>query len=156
MRKRLWRRRLTADRADLAFTGAGSASFLPSCRQIEAAAHPPAMLATPRTASRAKLPAAARSLKSWSTLTLPRTRALRPPWRRRMQWACLRSCLGLGPGGVVVGLPSGISLGLAGLLQKGFVDADADDPAVLGGGAARPQRAARARLAEARIASPRS
>src|SRR5207247_10004878 len=62
--------------------------------------------------------------------------------------------LHLGPGGLVVGLPAGIGLGLAGLLQKGFVGADADRPAALGGGAARPQRAARARLAEAGIPTP--
>jgi hypothetical protein len=48
-----------------------------------------------------------------------------------MQWACLRSCEDHpGSGGFVVGLPPEVGLGLSGLLQKSFVDADADDPAV--------------------------
>jgi hypothetical protein len=49
---------------------------------------------TPRVAKRARLTAAASSLKSRVTRTRPRTRARRPPWRRRSRWASLRSTLG--------------------------------------------------------------
>ena len=62
---------------------------------------------------------------------LPPTRAVRPPWRRRMQSACLRSCEDhLGPGGPVVVLPPGIGLGLRALgpsapEQMGFGSAGA-------------------------------
>jgi hypothetical protein len=53
---------------------------------------------TPRLVNRARLTAAASSLKSWATRTRPRTRARRPPWRRRSRCASLRSTLGRGPG----------------------------------------------------------
>jgi hypothetical protein len=59
---------------------------------------------------RARLTAAASSRQSWVTRTRPRTRARRPPWRRRSRWASLRSTVGRwarcrawcwpGPGGV--------------------------------------------------------
>jgi hypothetical protein len=48
----------------------------------------------PRVASLARLMAAARREKSAATRTRPRVRARRPPWRRRMRWAILRSTLG--------------------------------------------------------------
>jgi hypothetical protein len=54
---------------------------------------PPA-LTRPRTASRARFTAAARSAKSAPTLSRPWTRARLPPWRRRMRWASLRSTFG--------------------------------------------------------------
>ena len=45
-------------------------------------------------ARRARLVAAASSAKSCATRTQPRTRARRPPCRRRMRWANLRSTFG--------------------------------------------------------------
>jgi hypothetical protein len=48
----------------------------------------------PSTPSRARLTAAASRLRSAATLTRPRTRTRRPPWRRRTRWASLRSTLG--------------------------------------------------------------
>lgn len=48
-----------------------------------------------RVARRCRLWAAARRLKSASTLVRPRTLARRPPWRRYMRWASFRSIFGL-------------------------------------------------------------
>ena len=48
----------------------------------------------PSTPSRAMFTAAASSEKSAATLAVPRTRARRPPCRRRIRWAILRSTLG--------------------------------------------------------------
>jgi hypothetical protein len=59
-----------------------------------AAAHPPGRERTRRTANRARLTAAASSRQSCPTRTRPRTRARRPPWRRRSRWASLRSTVG--------------------------------------------------------------
>src|SRR5665811_1394988 len=60
-----------------------------------AIAHPRSGVETsPRVARRARLVAAARRLKSASTLGRPLTRALRPPWVRRIIWPSLRSTLG--------------------------------------------------------------
>src|SRR5690606_30651685 len=69
-----------------------------AARRLEArlGAHPRGVDAapTPRTARRFKLTAAARSAKSCATLERPRTRALRPPWRRNIMWLSLRSTFG--------------------------------------------------------------
>ena len=62
--------------------------------QLLTAAQAPFRQATPSTPRRARLTAAASKLKSAATLTSPRTRARRPPWRRRMRWLILRSTLG--------------------------------------------------------------
>jgi hypothetical protein len=60
-----------------------------------AAAHPdPGVLATLSTARRARLTAAASRAKSAAILVVPRTRARRPPWRRRIRWPILRSTFG--------------------------------------------------------------
>ena len=60
-----------------------------------AVAHPdPGTLATASAARRARLTAAASRAKSAAILVVPRTRARRPPWRRRIRWAILRSTLG--------------------------------------------------------------
>ena len=53
--------------------------------QVARTAQVPPLRTSPRTASRARLTAAARRAKSAPTRTLPRTRARRPPWRRRMR-----------------------------------------------------------------------
>ena len=52
---------------------------------VQATAHPVGVEWSPRTLRRARLAAAARRLKSASTLGLPRTRARRPPCLRRMR-----------------------------------------------------------------------
>src|SRR6266487_3544422 len=59
-----------------------------------ATAHPAMVERSPRTASRARLCAAARRLKSASILAVPRIRARRPPWRWRIRWASFRSTFG--------------------------------------------------------------
>src|SRR6266511_3262598 len=48
----------------------------------------------PSTPKRAALAAAASRAKSAATLGRPRTRARRPPWRRRIRWPILRSTFG--------------------------------------------------------------
>jgi hypothetical protein len=64
-------------------------------RSAHAAAQPSdPVQCRPSTPSRARLTAAASRLKSAATLTRPRTRTRRPPWRRRTRWASLRSTLG--------------------------------------------------------------
>src|SRR5829696_3569743 len=63
-------------------------------RQAGCTCQPLAVERSPRVAKRARLVAAARSFQSWATRTSPRTRARRPPWRRRSRWASLRSTLG--------------------------------------------------------------
>jgi hypothetical protein len=58
------------------------------------AAHPLAAEASPSRPSRARLTAAANNEKSAATFTNPRTRARRPPCRRRIRCPILRSTFG--------------------------------------------------------------
>ncbi len=57
-------------------------------------AHPLTVPWTPRVARRARLIAAARNRKSASTRSVPRTRARRPPCRRRIRCPSFRSTFG--------------------------------------------------------------
>lgn len=74
-----------------AFRGAGAGIWAVD-RQV--VVHPVGVERKPSTERRARLVAAASRLKSASTLGVPRTRARRPPCRRRIMWPSLRSTLG--------------------------------------------------------------
>ena len=66
----------------------------------------------------------------------PRHRALRAPQGRRVKWLILRSTTGrLCP---VVLLPGRVFLAGLGVLQRGFMGVDADQPSPTGFGAGRP------------------
>src|SRR5713101_9941450 len=91
-------------------------------------AHPVGVEWIPSTAARARLTALARRLKSASTLVVPRTRARRPPCRRRMT---SEFAFDFGAVGAVVGLPFGVSLLSADTGEGVFVGADRDGPPVV-------------------------
>jgi hypothetical protein len=76
----------------------------------------------------------------------PRTRARRPPWRRRSRWASLRSTLGAGCS--VVGPPGWLALADATSGQLGLARIDGDHSTPNAGGAGLTQRADAARNTE--------
>ncbi len=61
---------------------------------LVAVVHSPGVLVTASTPRRAMLTSAASRTKSAAILALPRMRARRPPWRRRISCPILRSTLG--------------------------------------------------------------